>query len=148
MEYIFFNTLTDVFLSLNGDIIPNHGYVVIDDIGSTDGTALLCHTNHPPGNIHSGGDWHAPDGTRVGSVGSTDVPGFGRRRDPRVVRLLRDTGTSPEGIYRCSIMDADGNDRNVYVGLYNDGQGNFSFISGFVIWMSHMLQDLSQYLEE
>ena len=24
----------------------------------------------------------------------------------------------------------------------------FSFISGFVIWMSHMLQDLSQYLEE
>ena len=24
----------------------------------------------------------------------------------------------------------------------------FSFISGLVIWMSHMLQDLSQYLEE
>ena len=42
-----------------------------------------------------------------------------------VVRLLRDTGTPPEGIYRCSIMDADGNDRNVYVGLHSDGQGNF-----------------------
>ena len=62
---------------------------------------------------------------RVGSEGSTDVPGFRRNRDPRVVRLLRDTGTPPEGIYRCSIMDAGGNDRNVYVGLYNDGQGSF-----------------------
>ena len=36
-----------VYLSLNGDIIRNHGYVVISDIGSTDNTALLCHTNHP-----------------------------------------------------------------------------------------------------
>ena len=36
---------TDVYLSLNGDIIPNHGYVLISDIGFTDDTALLCHTN-------------------------------------------------------------------------------------------------------
>ena len=104
--------------------MPDNGYV---DIDSTESTALLCHTNRPPpsGSAHSGGDWFAPDGTRVGPVGSTDIPGFGRNRDSMVVRLLRDTntGTPPEGIYRCSIMDADGNDRNVYVGLYNNGQG-------------------------
>ena len=102
--------------------------MVISDIGSTDDTALLCHTNHPPppGSQHSGGEWFAPDGTRVGTVGTTDVPGFRRNRGSMVVRLLRDTntGTPPEGIYRCSIMDADGNDHNVHVGLYNDGQGN------------------------
>ena len=125
MEYNFFNTHTDVYLSLNGDVIPNHGYVVISDIGSSDGTALLCHTNRPPDGANSGGEWFAPDGDRVGTLGSTDVPGFRRNRGSMVVRLLRDTGTPPEGIYRCSIMDADGNDRNVYVGLYNDGQGNF-----------------------
>ena len=101
--------------------------MVISDIGSTDEDALLCHTNHPPpsGSANSGGEWFAPDGTRVGTVGTTDVPGFGRNRGSMVVRLRRDTGTPPQGIYRCSIMDADGNNRNVYVGLYNDGQGNF-----------------------
>ena len=142
----FLCNLTDVYLSLNGDIIPNDGYVVISDISYTDDTALLCFTNHPPppGSHHSGGDWFASNGARVGSIGSTDVPGFWRNRGPRVVRLLKNTGTPPQGIYRCSIMHTDGNDRNVYVGLYNEGQGNFfSFISGLVIWMSHMLQDLS-----
>ena len=103
--------------------------MVISYIGSSDDTALLCHTNRPPppGSVHSGGDWHAPDETRVGSVGSTDVSGFGRGRGHRVVRLLRNTntGTPQEGIYRCSIMDADENVHNIYVGLYNDGQGNF-----------------------
>ena len=33
-------THTDVYLSLNDDIIPNHGYVEISGIGSTDATAL------------------------------------------------------------------------------------------------------------
>ena len=102
---------------------------MISDIGSTSDIALLCHTNRPPpsGSANSGGEWFASNGTRVGSIGSTNVPGFGRSRGPTVIRLLRttETGTPPEGIYRCSIMDADGNDRSVYVGLYNDGQGNF-----------------------
>ena len=127
MEYNFFNNLTDVYFSLNGDIIPDHGYVVISDIGSTDEDSLLCHTNRPPVGANSRGDWYAPDGTRVGTVGTTDVPGFGRNRGSMVVRLLRntDTGTPPEGIYQCSIMDADENVRNVYIGLHSDGQGNF-----------------------
>ena len=120
--------LTDVYLSLNGDIIPNNGYVVSSNIGSTDEDSLLCHTNRPPDGVHSRGDWFASNGIRVSGITerAIAVPGFGRNRDPRVVRLLRDTntGTPPEGIYRCSIMDANGYERNVYVGLYNDGQGN------------------------
>ena len=83
---------SDVYLSLNGDIIPNHGYVEIDDIGSTDDTALLCHTNRPPptpGYPNSGGNWFAPDRTRVDG---TDVPGFIRVRAPMVVRLQRTSG--------------------------------------------------------
>ena len=35
---------TVVYLSLNDDIIANHGYVVISDIGSTDDTALIILT--------------------------------------------------------------------------------------------------------
>ena len=115
-----------VYLSLNGDIIPNHGYVTISDIGSTDNTALLCHTNRPAtdgGN--SGGDWHAPDGTRAFG---NDVPGLRRNRSPMVVRLLRNTATDPpaEGIYDCVIEDNTLTLQTVYVGLYNSGRGIFS----------------------
>ena len=112
--------LTDVYLSLNGDTIPNHGYVVISDIGSTDETALLCHTNRPPHYYHYGGDWHAPNGTRV-NLG--DVPGFTRNRGPMVVRLKRTTGTPTQGIYHCTIDDDQSEIQLIYVGLYNMGEG-------------------------
>ena len=120
--YQYLVLLTDVYLSLNDDIIPNHGYVEFEDIGSTDDSALLCHTNNPrlPGSAHSGGDWHAPDGTRVSG---TDVPGVARNRGPMVARLWRASDTPLEGIYQCTIEDATSTVQMVYVGLYNTGGG-------------------------
>ena len=114
--------LTDVYLSLNGIVIPNHGYLEISRIGSNDDSALLCHTNFPPppGSTNSGGDWRAPDGTRVSG---TAVPGVMRTRGSMVVRLGESTGTPLEGIYRCEIEDADETLQTVYVGLYNAGAG-------------------------
>ena len=66
------------YVSLDDRVIPNRGYVVISDIGSTDDTALICHTNRPAtqnNNADSGGDWFGPDETRVDG---TAVPGFRR----------------------------------------------------------------------
>ena len=113
----------DVFLGLNGDIIPNNGYVDISDIGSTDDTALLCITNRP--GTPTSGNWFAPDKTRVGGPGTTDVPGFTRNRESMVVRLLRNTATDPaaEGIYQCLIDDAISRSKQISVGLYNSGRG-------------------------
>ena len=86
---------SDVYLSLNSTVIPNHGYVAIDDIGSDDESALLCHTDRPKQpSGHSGGNWFAPDGTRLSYP---DVPGFTRNRGPMVVRLQRTSGETPEG---------------------------------------------------
>ena len=121
-SYQYLVLLTDVYLSLDGTVIPNHGYVEIGDIGSTDDSALLCHTNFPPppGSPHSGGDWFAPDGTKIPS---SSVPGFTRNRDSMVVRLKRTSGTPPEGIYQCTIEDATSTVQMVYVGLYNTGEG-------------------------
>ena len=87
------NGVSGVYLSLNDVIIPYHDYVMISDIGSTDNTALLCYTNKPASGGTSGGNWFVPDGGRVGNVGSTDVPGFGRNRAGMIVRLRRNTGT-------------------------------------------------------
>ena len=99
--------------------------MLISDIGSTDDTALLCHTNRPPppGSTSSGGEWYGPDGTRVTD---TAVPGFQRDRGPMVVRLKKSTstGTPSEGMYKCSIKDTESIPKTVYVGLYNIGGGN------------------------
>ena len=126
-----FISSTDVYLSLNGEVIPNHGYVEISDIGSSDTTALLCHTNKPaPDGANSGGHWFAPDGTIVGGLMSTNVPGFGRNRDPMLVRLRRsNSGTSYEGIYWCDVNDAAETSQTVYVGLYNTGGGMYIITS-------------------
>ena len=119
-SYQYLVLLTDVYLSLDGTVIPNHGYVELSDIGSiSDNEALLCHTNRPTNGVNSGGEWYAPDGTRVDG---TDVPGVTKNRDPMVVRLRRTSGDPPEGIYRCTIDDAL-TPQIVHVGLYNTGGG-------------------------
>ena len=124
-----------MYLTLNGDYIPNHGYVMISDIGSTGDTALICNTNRIANisvslsegrmRFHSGGDWHAPDGTIVGDLDESTVPGFERDRRPMKVRLHRNTTTATpsEGIYYCVVEDDTFTNQTVYVGLYNSGGG-------------------------
>ena len=132
VDYVIF---TGVFFSLNGDIIPNNGYVNIGDIGSTDDTALICNTNRPAGNDgKSGGDWFGPSGIVVGgeTIGTDNVPGFKRNRDPMIVRLLRNTATDPpsgipsEGIFHCEVEDDAVTLQTVYVGVYSSGRGILS----------------------
>ena len=107
---------TGVFLSLRGDIIPSHGYVVIDDIGSTGNTALFCNTNRKYNSSHSGGDWYGPD---------ENVSGFRKKRSSQTVRLLRNIATDPpsEGIYHCLIEDVAMTEQTVFVGLYTRRRG-------------------------
>ena len=88
-------------------LIPNNSCVVTDDIGFTDDTALLCHTNELSPSVF-GGDWFAPNGIRVGGYNRLgDVPGFERNRGPHVVRLKRSSSdyTPPEGMYKCVVRD-------------------------------------------
>ena len=124
----------DVFLSLHGAVIPDNGYVAISDIGFNDSTALLCITNHP--GTPTSGNWFAPDETRVNLM---DVPGVTRTRGSMVVRLMRTTGTAPEGICRCSVLDAASTPQTVYVGLYNTGRGN---VFGFCMYIKLALSIL------
>ena len=116
-----------MYLSLNGTNIPNHGYVVISDIGNTSDTALLCNTNHiPTGSDNSGGNWFVPGGSTVSSNSGVGTADFGRTRGPGLVRLIRNsaaTGTPTEGIYRCTVQDNTETLQTVYVGLYNSGGG-------------------------
>ena len=111
-----------VHLTINNEYIPNNGTVLLNEIGFTDYTALLCHTNNPPSPSSgvSGGDWFGPNGTRVlGEDDDNGVPGFVRNRGPNVVTLKRSNSIiQPEGIYKCVIPDDTLINRTVYVGLY------------------------------
>ena len=91
----------------------------INQIGSDNNDALLCHTDRPALGSHSGGDWFVPDGTKIYPA---TVPGFWRNRSPMVVRLLRIPDSDPaEGIHRCVIMDNTDKETTVAVGLYDGG---------------------------
>ena len=132
--YVHIYLASDVYLSLDDVIIPNHGYVLISDIGfdGNTGTPLLCNTNRSPpsGAFHSGGDWISPTNVVVGGLSSSStVPGFGRNRGPMEVRLWQATGDPAVGIYRCEVMNANDTLQTVYVGLYNDdGGGNVLYV--------------------
>ena len=145
-------SFSDVYLSQNDVIIHNHDYVKISDIGFTENTALICNTNRPLINNvntrHSGGDWYGPSGTRVGGMGSDDVPGFVRTRGPMVVRLLRNTATDPpsEGIYHCVVEDNTMREHTLYVGLYNSENGRLVFTCTCDIFCIHFFQEMSEYL--
>ena len=118
-------------------LFPNHGYVIIDDIGTVwRDNSLLCHTNHPADmmggtdGMHSGGAWFTPDETEV-MPGSTDL-GFRRNLGFMVIRMFRHTASASqrvEGIYNCKIEDDTNTLQTVYVGLYNEnGGGNVLYM--------------------
>ena len=125
--------IAGVYLSLNGEVISNHSYLEISDIGSTAETALVCNTPYLyNGSDNEVGNWFGPDDTWVRwidcpqeSCVGTLYPGFGRSRAPGIARLIRDivSGDPLEGMYRCEIQDTTRTLQTVYVGLYNSGHG-------------------------
>ena len=119
MDFSFICCFTDVYLSLNNFIIPNHGYVAINDIGSNDMSALICNKRLR--------DWFSPSGDKVGGItsGPNSVPGLFRKRVSGKLQLLRaTTGSPPEGIYHCDVNNTRETFQKLYVGLYNRTSGH------------------------
>ena len=117
---------TGIYLSLNGAVIPNNGYIAISDLGTRNRSPLVCHTNHPASSATSGGDWYSPEGVRVSSVVEREsVKGLARDRAPMIVRLFkRSSESSPmEGIYHCVVNDSRNMEQMVYVGIYKSEHG-------------------------
>ena len=125
---------TDIVV-LNGAIIPNHGFVLLNNIGEPR-ESLLCLTDLAACCRSSDtllrrplGNWFFPNGTEVPKFSfqiNNQPPlmmwDFYRNRGPSVVRLHRRRG-GMTGIYRCVIPDATGVDQTMYIGLYTADTG-------------------------
>ena len=127
------------YVSFRGETLPNHGYVVIDDVGRPDehggaGEGVQCHTDlatccSGAQGMHRG-DWYFPNGARLPFTAG-DINTFEARTESRVeLRHNRGTELPPEGIYRCNIATIavhDDDDESVgeavYIGVYARGRG-------------------------
>ena len=114
--------MTGVFLSLNGETIPNDGYVLASAIG-TGSSGLHCNTNRSDccrgadGGPH--GHWYHPDGREVMSYTAENyaVNFFFRDRATGTVRLNRNGNPTDRGRFRCEIPDANGVTMILYVNI-------------------------------
>ena len=111
---------------MNGAIIPNHGFTLLNSIREssnsllcvTDNTACCARDQVPGRGIL--GDWYYPNGTLVPN--NADGLDFYRNRGPSVVRLNRRRG-GMTGIYYCEIPDTTGVDQTMYIGVYTANTG-------------------------
>ena len=124
---MFFFLLLIVYLSLNGEIIPSDGYVLVTDISTEyhDG-GLLCHTDRSDCCRYSDGaaqgHWYFPNGSQVdiyGRVIANDptTNAFFRDRNTGVVRLNRYGNPVERGRFRCEVPDYDGVIVTMYVNI-------------------------------
>ena len=116
-----------MYLSLNGDTIPNDGEVIFSDIG-TNASGLLCNTDRSSccrsSDAADGvaqGHWYRPNGTQVGTFGQESaidpIDFFYRDRLTGVVRLNR-VGNPPErGRFCCEVPNAAGDLVTVFVNI-------------------------------
>ena len=115
-SYCFADTLV-----LSGTVIPNHGLILLEDIGDSDAQSLLCLTNrtdccqppHSPGGEI--GNWFFPNRSQV--LGIDDGWNFYTNRGPSVVRMHRRRG-GVTGIYYCKIPDDNAGAQILYIGVY------------------------------
>ena len=129
---VFNDFLTSIGIGflLRGRLYGNNSIVTISDIG-VDSRSLLCLTNNIQccrrfdGFLEKLGEWYFPNNgsaVRVNSAGDNMY----RNRGLIVVRLhRRNNAMMPTGVFRCEIPDANGVFKNIYIGVYLEGDGGF-----------------------
>ena len=118
-------------LVLNGTVIPNHGLILLEDIGESDAQSLLCLTNHTDCcQCPAIGHWYFPNATYVPNKIINDYNlqwDFYRNRGPSVVRMHRRRG-GVTGVYRCKIPNRNGTNIVLYIGVYTNNTGQLTFL--------------------
>ena len=124
-----FSRLGEVEFTFKAVTLSNNSLVAVEDIGEG-GDALRCMTDNTSCCRHTDaisqqvlGNWYFPNGTRVPSSGHQWD--FHRTRGHMVVRLHRRRG-GENGVYRCVVPDRQGNNQEIYIGVYTASTGEWN----------------------
>ena len=101
-------------------MVPNHGIVTREDIGTEASNAVQCRTTVADCCTDSDtntGQWFFPSGGMVSTSGN-----FYQEKGPQYVYLHRRNMPGAEGIFRCEI-GVTGSEETYYVGVYPSGSG-------------------------
>ena len=107
-----------MYLILKEELLANNSQVLISEIGKGDNEALLCITDFHNfnNNINDNlevGNWYFPNKSLVETSGDIYIS-----RERGVVRLHRTKNvTTPTGMFRCEIPDANGTFQNIIVDI-------------------------------
>ena len=126
------------YVSFMGTNLPNHSYVNLTLVGTSDDDSVQCHTdldtccNRTQGVDR--GDWYFPNGDRLQfNNESNDIYEF---RTAQRVDLRRRNNNETSGIYRCTIETNAVNNASgyetVYVGLYASGGEHIHLCGQFI----------------
>ena len=113
-------------LYLDGEELPNNGFVSSEDVGEEDVDALLCTTDLDSSSCCSdrvpGQQWIFPNGTRVPLRGNGWT--FWTSYGAGVIRLHRRSQDSDQiqGLFRCQIPNRDRVSLTLYVGIYSTNE--------------------------
>ena len=109
-----------MYLTLDGETIPNDGTVLVTAIGEGSG-GLLCNTDRSDccrgSDGAAQGEWYFPDGDQVLIEGTRTGNFFYRDRGDGVVRLNRRNNPSERGRFRCEVANAAGVNMNMSVNI-------------------------------
>ena len=109
-----------VYLSLEGQTIANNSYIDIDEIGISDDSTLMCHTNRTSSMVE--GNWYYPNGTIVETEGESNMSDafFRVNKTGGVISLFKTSSniaSSETGQFYCIILNANNINQTLYVNI-------------------------------
>ena len=124
----YYHVLTSAGFSLRGQSYPNHGLVLIDQIGVTDSTddnGLSCESDLTDC-CSSGlrGEFDFPDGSTVPRLGDIRN-GYYRTRSTDRITLNRQADGTAQGLFQCRIrtVASQAAYEEFYIGVYDENSG-------------------------
>ena len=108
--------------------------IFANDNPAVNNSAVLADSSNQIGTIYctsgsrdsTNGQWFAPDGTQISAgIASSLTVVYGGGNFPGYIGLQLNSGSSltasEEGVYTCIILDEDGIQQTLYVGIYRYG---------------------------
>ena len=128
----------NIGFSLRGETYPNHGLVLINEIGETDrvdldsnnGLNCISDLNTCCSSGESlRGDFDFPDGSTVPTLGSIRNGYYRNRAADRIILNRQADGTA-QGIFRCRIrtQTSQSEYEELHIGVYDESSGEYRIL--------------------